>query len=56
MREGKKRTSLGFRLFGDNVKYIEREGVRPDPYFAGVSEALTPGDPLRHPWFPQIRP
>lgn len=56
VREGKKRTSVGFRLFGDNVTYIEREGVKPDPYFAGLSEALTPGDPLRHPWFPQIRP
>ena len=56
VREGKKRTSLGFRMFGDNVTYVEREGVKPDPYFAGLSEALSPADPLRHPWFPQIRP
>ena len=55
MREGGSRRSLSLRFFGDEVRYIQRE-VAPDPQFPGVSEALQPGDLLRHSWFPQVYP
>jgi ectoine hydroxylase-related dioxygenase (phytanoyl-CoA dioxygenase family) len=56
MREGGRRRTLSVRFFGDDVVYVERPGMRVAPPFPGVSEALSPGDPLRHPWFPQLLP
>jgi ectoine hydroxylase-related dioxygenase (phytanoyl-CoA dioxygenase family) len=56
MREGGRRRTLSLRMFGDDVVYVERPGAGHAPQFAGVSEVLRTGDPLRHPWFPKLRP
>jgi hypothetical protein len=54
MRGGSRR-SLNLRIFGERTVFTEREaGHSPD--FPGVAEVLNHGDPLRHPWFPQIYP
>ena len=55
MREGGRRRSVSLRFFGDDVHYVERD-IPHDPPFPGVSEALKPGDLLRHPWFPKLYP
>jgi len=55
MCPGGQRRSLVLRFFGEGTRYVERE-LAPDPEFPGVSEALRPGDLLRHPWFPQVYP
>jgi ectoine hydroxylase-related dioxygenase (phytanoyl-CoA dioxygenase family) len=55
MREGGSRRSLSLRFYGDGVRYAERLAGN-DPEFPGVSEALRPGDLLRHPWFPKLYP
>ena len=55
MREGGQRRSISLRFFGDDARYVVRD-TPPDPPFPGVAEALRPGDPLRHPWFPQVYP
>lgn len=54
MREGGKRRTMTIRMFGDDATYAQR--ARPSPPFHGISEQLEPGDPLRHPYFPQLRP
>ncbi|MBO9694693.1 MAG: phytanoyl-CoA dioxygenase family protein [Sphingopyxis sp.] len=56
IREGHRRRTLSIRMFGDDVVYVERPGAGHSPAFPGVSEALNPGDPLRHPWFPRLLP
>ena len=55
MRDGGRRRSVSMRFFGDDARYVERS-TPPDPPFPGVAEALSPGDPVRHPWFPQLYP
>lgn len=54
MREGGRRRTLSLRFFGDDAVYVERPG-KPAPLFPGVAQALKPGDPLRHDYFPLIR-
>ena len=62
---GTRRRTLSLRFFGDDVVYAARPGMsgkrRPvdDPeasVFARAAAALSPGDPLRHPGFPKLRP
>jgi len=47
------RRTLSLRFFGDDVVYEPRP--RPAPTYPGISALLKPGDPLRGPWFPQLR-
>jgi ectoine hydroxylase-related dioxygenase (phytanoyl-CoA dioxygenase family) len=62
---GTRRRTLSLRFFGDDAVYALRPGMsaakRPedDPegnVFRRAAAALTPGDPLRHPGFPKVRP
>ncbi len=62
---GTRRRTLSLRFFGEDVVYASRPGMsgrrRPvdDPeasVFARVAASLSPGDPLRHPGFPKLRP
>jgi ectoine hydroxylase-related dioxygenase (phytanoyl-CoA dioxygenase family) len=55
MRPGGRRRSLTLRFFGDGTRLAVRD-FPFDPEFPGVTESLNPGDPLRHPWFPQVFP
>ncbi len=55
--EGTQRRTLTVRCYGDDIVYAERPPSRPTvPLTPGLSLALKPGDPLRHPWYPQLRP
>lgn len=62
---GTRRRTLSLRFFGVDAVYASRPGMngkrRPvdDPeasVFARAAGALSPGDPLRHPGFPKLRP
>ena len=62
---GTRRRTLSLRFFGDDVVYAARPGMSgkrravDDPeasVFARAAAALSPGDPLRHPGFPKLRP
>jgi hypothetical protein len=62
---GTRRRTLSLRFFGDDAVYALRPGmggkrrVVEDPeasVFARAAGALSPGDPLRHPGFPKLRP
>ncbi len=62
---GTRRRTLSLRFFGEDAVYALRPGMsgrrRPvdDPeasVFARAAAALSPGDPLRHPGFPKLRP
>lgn len=62
---GIRRRTLSLRFFGPDAVYASRPGMsgkrRPvdDPeasVFARAAAALSPGDPLRHPGFPKLRP
>jgi len=54
---GRQRRTLTVRCYGDDIVYAERPPTRPTvPLTPGLSLALKPGDPLRHPWYPQLRP
>ena len=62
---GGRRRTLSLRFFGPDAVYALRPGMkgraRPvdDPeasVFARAAAALSPGDPLRFPGFPQLRP
>jgi ectoine hydroxylase-related dioxygenase (phytanoyl-CoA dioxygenase family) len=67
---GTRRRTLSLRFFGDDVVYRPRptggesaaRRTRDDPgddprsVFARLPETLAPGDPLRHPDFPRLRP
>ncbi len=64
-RRGARRRTLSLRFFGNDAVYALRPGMsgraRPvdDPeanVFARLAASLRPGDPLRHPGFPQLRP
>lgn len=48
------RRTLSIRFFGDDVVYDPPR--RPAPSYPGTSALLSPGDPLRGPWFPQVHP
>jgi ectoine hydroxylase-related dioxygenase (phytanoyl-CoA dioxygenase family) len=51
---GSPRRTLSVRFFGDDVTYQERS--IPAPSYPGISARLSPGDPLRGSWFPQLYP
>lgn len=62
---GRRRRTLSLRFFGSDAVYAMRPGMlgRPRPaddpeanVFARIAAALSPGDPLRHPGFPRLRP
>jgi ectoine hydroxylase-related dioxygenase (phytanoyl-CoA dioxygenase family) len=50
----KPRRTLSLRFFGEDVVYEPRP--RPSPTYPGLSALVKPGEPLRGPWFPQVRP
>ena len=50
------RTDGGMRT-GEDIVYARRPSSRPTvPLTPGLSQLLKPGDPLRSPWYPQLRP
>lgn len=52
-----KRRALTLRLYGDDIVYATRPDTKPTaPYTPGLGLRLKPGDPLRHPWYPRVRP
>ena len=52
-----KRRAITIRLYGDDIRYATRPSTRPTvPLTPGLSLTLNPGDPLRAPWYPRIRP
>ena len=51
------RRALAVRTFGDDVVLAERPSSQPTvPLTPGLSIYLKPGDPLRSPWYPRLRP
>jgi ectoine hydroxylase-related dioxygenase (phytanoyl-CoA dioxygenase family) len=54
---GGRRRTVSFRLFGDDVVFQHAPAGDMVPALPGVlASGLEPGDPLRGPWFPQVRP
>lgn len=54
---GRRRRTLSARFFGPDVVYAERPKTRPTaPYTPGLQMVLKPGDELRHPYYPRLRP
>ena len=54
--EGRRR-ALAIRCFGDDVVFAERPASRPTvPLTPGLGLHLKPGEPLRSPWYPRLRP
>ncbi len=54
---GRVRRAITVRLYGDDVVYDARPPSRPTaPILPGLGMKLKPGDPLRHPYFPRLRP
>lgn len=52
-----RRRALTVRCYGDDIVYAERPSTRPTvPLTPGLSLTLKPGDPLRSPWYPRLRP
>lgn len=55
--EGRRRRTLSVRLYGEDIVYAERPSTRPTvPLTPGLKLKLKPGDPLRSPYYPRIRP
>ncbi len=55
--EGQPRRTISIRIYGDDIVYAERPDSRPTiPPTPGLSLALKPGDLLRHPYYPKLRP
>ena len=55
--QGRKRRTLAVRCFGEDIVYAERPGTRHTaPRTPGLPLLLKPGDPLRHPYYPRLRP
>jgi ectoine hydroxylase-related dioxygenase (phytanoyl-CoA dioxygenase family) len=55
--DGQPRRTISIRIYGDDIVYAERPDSRPTiPPTPGLSLALKPGDPLRHPYYPKLRP
>ncbi|HJM28561.1 MAG TPA: phytanoyl-CoA dioxygenase family protein [Acidimicrobiales bacterium] len=51
------RRAITIRIYGDDICYDSRPETKPTvPLTPGLSLSLTPGDPLRSPWYPRIRP
>ncbi|MBI1181020.1 MAG: hypothetical protein GC201_10710 [Alphaproteobacteria bacterium] len=54
---GGRRRALTVRCYGEDIVYAERPASRPTvPLTPGLSLQLKPGDPLRSPWYPPLRP
>ncbi|MGI9621350.1 MAG: phytanoyl-CoA dioxygenase family protein [Acidimicrobiales bacterium] len=54
---GRRRRTLSVRFFGEDVVFADRPKTRPAaPYTPGLELTLKPGDPLRHPYYPRLRP
>ncbi len=67
---GGRRRTLSLRFFGDDAVYVKRSVFEDGDFRSGGKEvpveggnvfsllgrSLTPGDPLRHPGFPKLRP
>lgn len=54
---GRRRRTLSARFFGPDVVYADRPKTRATaPYTPGLELVLKPGDPLRHPYYPRLRP
>ncbi len=52
-----RRRALAFRCYGDDVVFATRPPSRPTvPLTPGLGQYLEPGDPLRSPWYPRLRP
>jgi Phytanoyl-CoA dioxygenase (PhyH) len=52
-----KRRALTVRCYGEDIVYATRPTSRPTvPRTPGLGVRLQPGDPLRAPWYPQLRP
>lgn len=51
------RRAITVRMYGDDIVYAPRPPTRPTvPLTPGLSLQLKPGDPLRSPWYPRLRP
>ena len=54
---GSRRRAITVRLYGDDIIYATRPPTMPtSPMTPGLSQQLKPGDPLRSPWYPRLRP
>lgn len=54
---GGRRRAITVRCFGDDIVYATRPTTRQTvPRAPGMGLKLKPGDPLRSPWYPQVRP
>jgi ectoine hydroxylase-related dioxygenase (phytanoyl-CoA dioxygenase family) len=52
-----RRRAITVRCYGDDVVYATRPPTRPTvPLTPGLGLKLKPGDPLRHPYYPRLRP
>lgn len=52
-----RRRALTVRCYGDDIVYAKRPPTRPTvPLTPGLSLTHEPGDPLRSPWYPRLRP
>jgi ectoine hydroxylase-related dioxygenase (phytanoyl-CoA dioxygenase family) len=55
--EGRRRRTLSVRTFGDDIVFADRPKTRATaPRTPGLELCLKPGDPLRHPYYPRLRP
>ncbi len=55
--QGRLRRTLSVRVFGEDVVFDRRPSTRPTaPRTPGLQLQLKPGDPLRHPYYPRLRP
>ena len=51
------RRAITIRIYGDDICYASRPKSKPTvPLTPGLSLSLKPGEPLRSPWYPRIRP
>jgi hypothetical protein len=54
---GTSRRALAVRIFGEDVVFADRPKTRRTaPHTPGLELTLKPGDPLRHPYYPRLRP
>ena len=54
---GRSRRTLSVRLYGDDIVFATRPDSRPTvPLTPGLKLQLKPGDPLRSPYYPRLRP
>lgn len=52
-----RRRALTVRCYGEDIVYATRPSSKPTvPRTPGLAARLKPGDPLRAPWYPQLRP